>query len=1150
MSNEVNHIHELADTIGPRPAGTNEEQQAAFYVGEAFKRRGLSPVVEEFSCPTSTRWAFVVCYLLTIAAALISNRGTFLSALALIFGLVAVVLLYQEMTEHGILSSLRKNGISQNVVASHIPEGTPHTRRHPIVIVAHYDSERSSFEGSPTLAGRYPLLRTVVLVACAIVPFIAFLQLLPLPFSDSASNIIWIITLVAALPALCGLIGTIVHRFLLGFTDGANDNASGVAAMLGVLDRLNHGIPSEEFAEKADGDEAYAVESDHVMEVDGMNGTDVGDGAFWTDEDASAFGARAAQGLDGTISRPGDAEFTSYEGNDSAVVQRHTSAQIEASHVLPSHAGFDYVDRGDEDVHRDERRADAAERAARMMVSKAEENMMGPGVSRPYGSEVAAVGLSGERIAAARQSGDIAATASVADAMEAAGSTAPEQQPNPYHMQTAAEVIVSNRARRLAANQAAHAQVANRTTAPASVDAGQTDSSQDSMPSWWKKAKAHRADEPDAGAKEMSRVRSRFADLPSSDFRRVSPDEESPETEPVAVAEIEAVQDSIVQNDEPQSQERVREDSSQGVQDTLAAQKREASQRAAQQMVDARRRQALEARARADAEKEALVERDAAIELENLKRSHFSDQDRSRAVDSRRGSVVATPIMPDGVAGVGFTPSASTYEPEQVASNGHHQGLRSRIPGFGTSSIEPVSVDAVARLEDGDAAEDQLDHVSRRGAPTLRQPTASYQPVTHGTEIFGKPGDVADPFAPSDVSPVSSTPVYNTFDRGFSNGSSTAAGASVIGAGIPLDAPAGASSRFAPITSDNGSPVPLQGTGTFAPVGDPYATGAMFGGEVIDDADDITSYDSSANEYRAVQPGYVDIPESRAHKFIDGISDRFSRKGKKRKASEEKSTADWLGVETGFDAHSAGRKIGSWDNFNDGDDDEWKGGGASTGGYRANRTGARSVTGGQARPAQRYGQGASGKPPISDFVQQDIEPSCDEDSCATYTPEEAEAIRRQVGTMAGIDLSDKEVWFVATGASGVGHAGVRAFIAEHGAELGNATIINLDCVGAGHLAIVSQEGIGRVHQGDRRLQTKLHRFASAHGLNLGLISLAGRTTDATAFLEGQLHAVTLMGFEGTAPAYSRWLSDTSDVIDERQVGKVANIVADFIMGGN
>ncbi len=1149
MSNEANHIHELADNIGPRPAGTNEEQQAAFYVGEAFKRRGLSPVVEEFSCPTSTRWAFAVCYLLTIAAASISNRGTLLSALGLILGLVAVVLLYQEMTEHGILSSLRRSGISQNVVASHVPENTPHNRRRPIVIVAHYDSERSSFEGSPTLAKSYPLLRTVTFVACAIVPFIAFLQMLPLSFSDEASRIIWIITLVAAVPALCGLVGTIVHRFILGFPDGANDNASGVAAMIGVLDRLNHGVPSQEeqpetsaLAQGADGD-MYAS-PDY-----GMAG---GAGAFDDDsqEDDVSY-AGDARGFGVAASRPSDESLSAYEsyGESGAnAVQRHTPAQIEASGVLPPHAQFDYAGRSGEDLQREERRAAAAERAARLMVTKAEENMVGPGSLGPRGSEMAtsaAVGLSGERMAAAAQPVDIAAP-SVADAMEAAGSVASGQQPGSYRMQTAAEVVASNRARRLAANQAAQARVSTQGAA-STVDSERAEDGQDALPSWWKKAKAHRPDEPEAGAKEISRVRSRFADLPNSDFHRVSPSAEKPETEPVAAAEIVAAQDAIDQDDGMrQDQESPQQDSIRIAQEELAAQNREATQRAetshrvAQQMVEARRRDALEARARAEAEKAAIVERDAAIELENLKRAHLSNSGRSHDVDARREPVVATPIMPAGVEGVASPPAPTPrQEPAQSASTDRRQGLRSRIPGFGTGSSEPVSVDA---NQAGASVDDPLDARSgrgaRRGAPTLRQPTASYQSAKHGSGIFGKPGDVPDPFAPSDTPPVASAPVYSTFDRGFSNGSSTTAGGSVIGAGIPLDAPAGTSSSFAPVTSADGSPVPLQGTGTFAPVGDPYATGAMFGGDVIDDADDTTSYDPGANTYRAVQPGYVDIPESRAHKFIDGISDRFSHKGKnkKRKSPEETSPADWLGVEKGFDAHSAGREIGSWDNFND-DDAEWKGGGASTNGYRASRAGA------QPRADQRYRQ-------VSDPAQQGADPIYDGDPRAAYAPEEAAAIRRQVGEMAGIDLSDKEVWFVATGASGVGHAGIRAFIAEHGAELGNATIINLDCVGAGHLAIVSQEGVGKVYQGDRRLQMKLHRFAGGHGLNLGVMSLAGRATDATAFLEDQLHAVTIMGFEGNAPAFSRWSSDTSAVIDDRQVGKVAGVVADFIMGGN
>ena len=50
MPEIVDHVAYLSQQIGPRPAGTEEEQQAALYITEQMQKdAGLSAVIEDFT---------------------------------------------------------------------------------------------------------------------------------------------------------------------------------------------------------------------------------------------------------------------------------------------------------------------------------------------------------------------------------------------------------------------------------------------------------------------------------------------------------------------------------------------------------------------------------------------------------------------------------------------------------------------------------------------------------------------------------------------------------------------------------------------------------------------------------------------------------------------------------------------------------------------------------------------------------------------------------------------------------------------------------------------------------------------------------------------------------------------------------------------
>ncbi len=140
--------------------------------------------------------------------------------------------------------------------------------------------------------------------------------------------------------------------------------------------------------------------------------------------------------------------------------------------------------------------------------------------------------------------------------------------------------------------------------------------------------------------------------------------------------------------------------------------------------------------------------------------------------------------------------------------------------------------------------------------------------------------------------------------------------------------------------------------------------------------------------------------------------------------------SDWLGVDDSFDARSSGSDIGSWDNF----DDDWK---VCAAGY--------------------YGA----------------------------TEEE---MSEAIADMGDEELLGHDIWFVATGASESGNAGVKAFldahrdklrgVFAHRDKLRGVFLINLESVGAGQLAMLATEGEERVLKGDKRIMKLVQQVSS------------------------------------------------------------------------
>jgi len=230
MSQLTEHVHQLADTIGPRPATTDAEAQAAEYIEGVFRERGLEVERQEFECPRTYAWAYVAYHALTIGAAVLSR---WFGWPAFAIALVSAVLLWFDLDTRWGLSNLMPKGPSQNIIARHIPKVRRNERTRRVVVVAHYDSAKSSLAFSPGMVKNFSATFALLKWTTFLTPVVIFIS--ALPWTKSLQPWTWYVTLVVAAYLVVPLLINVHRELVMKAVDGANDNASGVAAMLGAM---------------------------------------------------------------------------------------------------------------------------------------------------------------------------------------------------------------------------------------------------------------------------------------------------------------------------------------------------------------------------------------------------------------------------------------------------------------------------------------------------------------------------------------------------------------------------------------------------------------------------------------------------------------------------------------------------------------------------------------------------------------------------------------------------------------------------------------------------------------------------------------------------------------------------------------------------
>ncbi len=227
----MTHVRELAEKIGPRGSTTPEERAAARYIQKTLSLLGYKPKQESFRSARSA-WLPAALFWSTLLAAgflyLGSGRIGGILALILACGSLASMLMELSFRSNPLRWILPKEE-SQNVWAVRPCE---REEKHRMVFVAHMDTHRTPLVFSNASWVRW--FERLVPIGMGFAVLLILLLLISLFFK--APWLYWLATL--PMTASFGMLILMLQADFTPFSHGANDNASGVAAVLGLAESL------------------------------------------------------------------------------------------------------------------------------------------------------------------------------------------------------------------------------------------------------------------------------------------------------------------------------------------------------------------------------------------------------------------------------------------------------------------------------------------------------------------------------------------------------------------------------------------------------------------------------------------------------------------------------------------------------------------------------------------------------------------------------------------------------------------------------------------------------------------------------------------------------------------------------------------------
>ena len=224
----LGHVRVLCGEIGARPATSRGERRAAEYVRGALEDAGLADIRDQFfTSPETIGWSFLPQAATGVIAPLLGGRlGKLAGGLALLLGARAfrAALTLQPPPYQPLVAQ----GTSQNVIARIAPSGAVERRA---FLVAHLDSGKERLLAPLPARGLTRPLNTLVIALTALAGLSMLADAL-----RGKRGVGGLQQLTVAVSAL-GLAGILFDEGR-PHVEGANDDASGVAVLLGIAQVL------------------------------------------------------------------------------------------------------------------------------------------------------------------------------------------------------------------------------------------------------------------------------------------------------------------------------------------------------------------------------------------------------------------------------------------------------------------------------------------------------------------------------------------------------------------------------------------------------------------------------------------------------------------------------------------------------------------------------------------------------------------------------------------------------------------------------------------------------------------------------------------------------------------------------------------------
>lgn len=233
------HVAYLSQEIGPRPAGTEEEQRAALYISEQFSAEaGLTTAMEDFQCNPDSSLPRTLCSGVAVLVTLVATIVGALAVPAIVVSLICAALAAAEVFDKPVLSRLLNRGVSQNVVARYLPAKSPTraSRRRKVIVVANYDSGKVRRDLNGAMPAVLPILYWVELAMLVVMPLLLAIRMVLAP-DGSVLVVFNVLLAVAVVVAVLPVASFLLEKFA-NYNEGANCNAAGVAVLLEVASRV------------------------------------------------------------------------------------------------------------------------------------------------------------------------------------------------------------------------------------------------------------------------------------------------------------------------------------------------------------------------------------------------------------------------------------------------------------------------------------------------------------------------------------------------------------------------------------------------------------------------------------------------------------------------------------------------------------------------------------------------------------------------------------------------------------------------------------------------------------------------------------------------------------------------------------------------